>query len=487
MTHASLALLTMAAVGGAAWWCCVRLPVTADECWHLLVVRRTMQGRRLYRGVFFGAGPWSVWAARAVARRAGVRVLAMRRVEALLTATLAAAVLGWSLAGGLAPPVALAAALGSALLSSALWPLDNHYGLWGRLGAVTACTAAVAADTSTGGAWWGAVAGLGLVMALASKYTLGGVATLAVLATGVVARTWTATLVALLTAAVGAGVVYAVAARGGVARPLVQRLLRNKTSFVSTGGSGFLSGWRESLTGAAEPRSAGRAAWAGYALTVVGGVLVGVDAVRAAAFGQHRAESVATVGLALVAAAALWPRADPVHVRNVAPLWVGVAVVAAGRWSPDLAALVAAVVLLAGLGALVVALRERSRFRPAPPTGGPLDGLDPAPWDVEGIAASAADLRAITGGSVFLLRPDAAVWYLLSGLRNPTPYDYPFASTFGPTGQQQLAANLSSGRVRFCCWVPANAGPLTPVVLEDCVTGLPVVARIGAGTVVTAR
>ena len=100
--------------------------------------------------------------------------------------------------------------------------------------------------------------------------------------------------------------------------------------------------------------------------------------------------------------------------------------------------------------------------------------------------AGGRELHTLTGGTVFLLRPDAAVWYLATGLRNPTPYDYPLASPFGPDGQQQLAANLASGRVRYCCWSPANAGALSPVHLEEYVASLPVVARTPAGALVTA-
>ena len=80
------------------------------------------------------------------------------------------------------------------------------------------------------------------------------------------------------------------------------------------------------------------------------------------------------------------------------------------------------------------------------------------PWDVADVLAGGEELRRLTGGTVFLLRPDAAVWYLATGLRNPTPHDYPLASPFGPDGQQVLAGNLASGRVRYCCWVALARG-----------------------------
>ena len=68
-------------------WCVPRLPTNPDECWYLLVVRRVRAGRRLYRGVFFGAGPWSVWVSRVVVRRWGERLLVLRRLVVVLAVT----------------------------------------------------------------------------------------------------------------------------------------------------------------------------------------------------------------------------------------------------------------------------------------------------------------------------------------------------------------------------------------------------------------
>jgi hypothetical protein len=113
--------------------------------------------------------------------------------------------------------------------------------------------------------------------------------------------------------------------------------------------------------------------------------------------------------------------------------------------------------------------------------------VNPWPWDLAEVLGGGEELRGLTRGTVLLLRPDAAVWYLATGLRNPTPYDYPLASPFGPDGQQVLVENLRNGRVRYCCWKPADAGALTPVVLEEYVASLPVLATTRAGTLVSAR
>ena len=126
--------------------CVPRLPTNPDECWYLLVVRRVRAGRRLYRGVFFGAGPWSVWVSRVVVRRWGERLLVLRRLVVVLAVAVGAAAWAWTAAAGVPWPVGLAVAGGTMLLSTALWTVDNHYGLWSRLGVLVALAAPIAWD-----------------------------------------------------------------------------------------------------------------------------------------------------------------------------------------------------------------------------------------------------------------------------------------------------------------------------------------------------
>ena len=78
-------------------------------------------------------------------------------------------------------------------------------------------------------------------------------------------------------------------------------------------------------------------------------------------------------------------------------------------------------------------------------------------------------VRDTAGRRVLVLRSDAAQWYLALDLRNPTPYDYPLASTFGRAGQQVVAARLCRSDIEWCLMAPADAGPLTPHLLEEAV------------------
>ena len=471
-------------VAAIGWWSVPRLATNPDECWHLLVVRRVAAGRRLYRGVFFGAGPWSVWVTRLVVRACGERLLVLRRLVVLLSVALGAATWAWTASVGAPWAVGLAVAGGTMLLSTALWTADNHYGLWSRIGVIVAFTAQMAADDPLVA---GLCGGVGLALALLNKYTLGVAALPGLLAIGVHDH---APLRVLLTLGIGGALAltgYAVAGRRGVWPSMVQRVLRNKRTFVATAGSGFLAGWRAMLgLPPVQSRLEWRVSWVAYALTALGAGLVLVDAVVGTARGRDGGVTLAVLSLTLVGAAAMWPRADEVHVRSSLPLWTAPALVAADHLAPFLGIAWAVLVGSAGLVSAGLALAERRATTLPQPTGTPFDGVNAWPWDLADVLSGGEELRRLTGGTVFLLRPDAAVWYLATGLRNPTPYDYPLASPFGPDGQQVLAGNLASGQVRYCCWVPSHAGALTPTHLEEYVATLPVTAQTRAGTLVTA-
>jgi hypothetical protein len=492
-TEAAVLVAVAGVVLAAGMWTAPRRYPTVDECWELLVVRRVAAGRRLYRDVFFGAGPLSVWAMRGVVALAGERLVAMRRLAVVVTVATAGVLVAWCVLLGVPLPAATAAAAGAALLSSALWRHDNLYGLMGRLGAALALTGPLLAARAAGPldvvCWL--VAGAGLAAALLSKYTL-GIATLPGLVAGAAASAFpvAAVVVVVVVGALLAGLGYArIVVRSGW-RSVLSRLVVNKQSFAESGRAGFLASWR-AMHGVPPEGSAmeWRVTSGAFGLTALGVLLVAAGLVAGIGWSAGDPDTVAGLaGMTLVAVAALWPRADDTHVRNALLLWVPPAMVAAHTvLAPWLAAGLAAATLLAGLVALAVALVEQSRADVPPPLGTAFDGTVHGQWDPAQLQDGADELGRYTGGNVFLLRGDAAVWYLLTGLRNPTAYDYPLASTFGPHGQARVVAGLDSGRIRFCCFLAARAGPMTPQELEQYVAGLRVVAVTAAGTLVTAR
>ena len=66
--------------------------------------------------------------------------------------------------------------------------------------------------------------------------------------------------------------------------------------------------------------------------------------------------------------------------------------------------------------------------------------------------AAVADIHAFarthTDGEIFVLREDAAFWYLTTGVRDPLPYDIPEVSDFGSGGEHGVIARLRARRGR---------------------------------------
>ena len=75
-------------------------------------------------------------------------------------------------------------------------------------------------------------------------------------------------------------------------------------------------------------------------------------------------------------------------------------------------------------------------------------------------------LAAHTAGeSLLMLSPDASLYYLISGWKNPTPFDFPLESAFGTSGVTEVMSALEQRRIRAVC-MQKIAWPLAPVELE---------------------
>ncbi len=92
-----------------------------------------------------------------------------------------------------------------------------------------------------------------------------------------------------------------------------------------------------------------------------------------------------------------------------------------------------------------------------------LRGARFAPGVQLGLLHEATTLVALTAGEpLFILKPNAARYYLLTGLRNPTPFDYPLRTTFGSDGEQRLIQRIGAHRLSRVCLgneVPARLLP----------------------------
>jgi hypothetical protein len=167
----------------------------------------------------------------------------------------------------------------------------------------------------------------------------------------------------------------------------------------------------------------------------------------------------ARIVIALFAAASfatLFPRFDAAHVAAVAaPLLVLVAYALNEARDHLPAPLVIAIAAWVGIAVLLMATLP---FRLARSPSAALSDLPHLhgtfveqnledQWHAE-----ASRLRRAAGReSTLLLTPDAGFRYLTSGLQNPTAFDFPFATTFGSSGQQQVIDSIRRGRIRQVC------------------------------------
>jgi hypothetical protein len=54
-------------------------------------------------------------------------------------------------------------------------------------------------------------------------------------------------------------------------------------------------------------------------------------------------------------------------------------------------------------------------------------------------------------GTVFIIRPDASLWYFAAGLRNPLPFDYSEISDFGSGGERAVIRLIQRRAVEWVC------------------------------------
>lgn len=88
------------------------------------------------------------------------------------------------------------------------------------------------------------------------------------------------------------------------------------------------------------------------------------------------------------------------------------------------------------------------------------DFIEDAETQAEMLKASAASQE------VFILSPPAAFYYHVTGLRNPTPFDFPLSTAFGLHGQAEVIEALERGEFCWVCLSPLGSHSFAPVLLE---------------------
>lgn len=193
-------------------------------------------------------------------------------------------------------------------------------------------------------------------------------------------------------------------------------------------------------------------------------------ALNAARDGARRRLVAVAAGLA-AALAVLIPRADLPHLEGALPLLV-VALLASGsalapRLDPSArrrGAILLGIFLVGRLVATTLPpLARLASGSLVPSSLPPLSGSWLPPATDRWLATQADRLADGSRGTPMLvLRPDAALFTLLAGLRNPTRWDFPIAMDLGADGEAQLLASIGAGDLPAVCFGFDDDDPLAP-------------------------
>jgi hypothetical protein len=438
-------------------------PGLTDERWFLQVVSRVAAGDVLYRDVFFGSTPLSVYITSWITAFTGVEALAVKAITNLaftITVLLACRIARAERLGTMG-----AIALASLLIVTARPYANPPYTPVAMM--FLMATLAATLDGGRRAHLIGVFAGL----SFASKHNVGLLALLAALAAiWADARNRTRALPATagVSAAFGATVLLALAPviiSGGLPGLLEYGLL-GKGNYVMAGNVSYVSSlleWTRAIASLPPPSAA---------ISLLHGLpLVMPIALAAVALAEWRSLEGRRRTLVVFAAAAVavaFPRWDRFHLSYALPFET-VAAVAVLQGSsvsklmqPVLAPSLAMVCLALALASPVRAFFAsdiRSSRLPHARGIWMTSELDDDLLDTAARLAAAAE-----GHATLLLGSDAGFWYLSSGVENPTPFDMPAITSVGRRGAPWLIERLSNGELRQVC-VP-NAPPTRLTLAE---------------------
>jgi len=95
-------------------------------------------------------------------------------------------------------------------------------------------------------------------------------------------------------------------------------------------------------------------------------------------------------------------------------------------------------------------------------------GVVLAPQMTEFLERSSRALRdKADPAHTFILTRSAGMWYTLSGVHNPTPFDYPLVTAFGLNGQVTVREAITAGEITAVCMEPPTGYYLAARDLEE--------------------
>jgi hypothetical protein len=458
----------MMLVAGASFFAlllgCLLRPANIDEAWILVVARRVLRGETVYRDVFFGTGPAPLWLLVGGSRLAGVQVWVLRLMCALSTAAVAFSLRDLGVRRGVAGAMVAMVVLSEVALCS-FGGVDSLYVSITKAAALGTVLCLATSDSIA----ILLVAGCLTGFAISSKYTIGIASVVGgflLISRSSHADPGWVSRVGLFTAAAGLVstlFVLPVAAQGGL-RAMLFRLGRGKSSFLRHGTMGLRQGVAqrrrdmESLEGMATSST----------LTNVVGLVESTVFASALSlplmvfalvppFASPTKADVELISLALIWITIVAPRADFTHVLSGFGVAASLAMLALER-AGDRGRLTSAWVdglqfAVATWAGLIIAIRVLAILRAWPRRATRsancckfILSKYPEPLHARTLEKMSNHSRR---GNCFLVGSDAPAIWLITDLHNPTPYDYPLASTFGPHGEADVANALSEGSFPF--------------------------------------
>ena len=174
----------------------------------------------------------------------------------------------------------------------------------------------------------------------------------------------------------------------------------------------------------------------------------------------ERATPIAVAAFTAAAIATLYPRADPQHMIFVAPMmlvairycWRELTRDTTTLWIPLLSG---ATLVGVCAGLLMMTASALGRVRSPDYVWSRLPnhrGLVEPRLIHDGLEKNLRSLNALPrDGRTFFIAPYAGFYYMVGGLRNPTPYDYPYAVALGSNGVAEIEDAIRAGRIERVC------------------------------------
>lgn len=479
---------------GLSYFVTITRDLTDDESWFLQVVHRATSGDVLYRDVYFGATPLSVYLTATFTSLFGTEILVIKAVVMLCFVLIVLLCCRIARQCGSFPrfPLLLVLALFVYAIPQPVAPynpLANLFLLgcfsaslvW-RESAKTESGLNLARSRSAGAL---GMAGVAAGLCFAAKQNLGLYALAALLLTVVVharatrtgaERTLVAMFLVLTAFVLSTVLVLLPVGFSGGTEKLLEYGFLGKGAYLRYGQVSYLEGLRGLASLLKSPASLVNLTEVHWHMQFLLPFLTfGALLVTWCRAGPEERVLATTVFLFVGAAfMGVFPRANISHLRHATPaLLLGLSYawyrIIPGIATPWLRLVPAGLLLWFGIGVGFMLMPPMERITSGNYHLSALPHfrgiLMPRAVDAP-IRTFAKRLAEEAGGEqVFFLGPYAGFYYLVSGSKNPTRFDFPSVTGFGRDGEADVAAAISRGQIRIVCLEPVGTSPLWPVRL----------------------